>query len=337
MPNAGSCSFVLKCDPSHLQIAHPSLTLVPRFYLFGRKGFVIQRFVLKYFERVLVLLLVASLLIINSLIEQKFAFLSFYYLRIILAGFYGGRRFAVFSGLFTVSFVFFLQATQGMGMEPGLTQDAMLTLVPWAGFLILTGYVVGGLAEQRAARLADLKNAYLATLEVLTFHIESADRHQEGHSTRVAELSGAIGVELKLTENEIENLRIAALLHEVGTADQRLLRLLSRSVTDETLAVARALRGAAQIIAEYSHYYEIVGDDWDIEALPMAVPVKVLAVADAFETLQMATPVRPAFTRWSALEELEKGAGKTFAREAVRALRVVAGRPEATAPAKALK
>ena len=296
-----------------------------------------QQFLFRHFERALVLLLVASLLAINWVVEQKFAFLSFYYLPIILAGFYGGRRFAVVAGLFIASLVFFFQATQGLGMDPGLTQDALMLLIPWGGFLILTGYVVGGLAEQRAARLADLKNAYLATLEVLTFHIESADRHQQGHSTRVAELSGAIGVELKLTENEIENLRIAALLHEVGTADQRLLRLLSRSVTDETLAVARALRGAAQIIAEYSHYYEIVGDDWDIEALPMAVPVKVLAVADAFETLQMATPVRPAFTRWSALEELEKGAGKTFAREAVRALRVVAGRPEVTAPAKALK
>jgi len=296
-----------------------------------------QRFFFRNFERMLVLLLVASLLGINWLVEQKFAFLSFYYLPIILAGFYGGRRFAVVAGLFIASLVFFFQATQGLGMDAGLTQDALMVLIPWGGFLILTGYVVGGLAEQRATRLADLKNAYLATLEVLTFHIESAERHQEGHSTRVAELSGAIAVELKLTESEIENLRIAALLHEVGTADQRLLRLLSRSVTDETLAVARALRGAAQIIAEYSHYYEIVGDDWDIEALPMAVPVKVLAVADAFETLQMATPVRPAFTRWSALEELEKGAGKTFAREAVRALRVVAGRPEVTTPAKALK
>ena len=288
-----------------------------------------QQFVLKNFERILVLLLVASLLVINSLIEQKFAFLSFYYLPIILAGFYGGRRFAVVAGLFIVSLVFFLQATDGLGMEPGLTQEAMLILVPWGGFLILTGYVVGKLAEQRAARLLDLKNAYLATLEVLTFHIESAESNQEGHSTRVAELSAAMGAELKLSADELENLRIAALLHEVGTADQRLLKLLSRSVTDESVTVARALRGAAEIIAEYSHYYEIVGDDWDIEALPMAVTVKVLAVADAFETLQIATPVRPAFTRWSALEEIEKGAGRTFAREAVRALRVVAGRPEA--------
>src|SRR5437660_12692955 len=117
-----------------------------------------QQFFFRNFERMLVLLLVASLLGINWLVEQKFAFLSFYYLPIILAGFFGGRRFAVVSGLFIVSLVFFLQATQGMGMEAGLTQDAFLTLVPWAGFLILTGYVVGGLAEQRAARLADLKN-----------------------------------------------------------------------------------------------------------------------------------------------------------------------------------
>ena len=296
-----------------------------------------RQFVFKNFERILVLLLVASLLVINFLIEQKVAFLSFYYLPIILAGFFGGRRFAVVAGLFIASLVLFFQATQGLGMAEGLTQDSLMTLIPWAGFLILTGYVVGGLSEQRAARLTDLKNAYMATLEVLTVHIESTERHQEGHSTRVAQLAADMGEELRLSESELENLRIAALLHEVGTADQRLLRLLSRSVTDETVAMARALRGAAEIIAEYSHYYEIVGDDWDIEALPMAVTVKVLAVADAFETLQMATPVRPAFTRWSALEEVEKGAGRTFAREAVRALRVVAGRPEVAGPIKNLK
>ena len=287
-----------------------------------------KQFFFRYFERIFVILLVASLLGINYLIDEKFAFLSFYYLPIILAGFFGGRRFAVFAGVFVVALVFFFQMIEGLGMAAGLSEQALVTLIPWAGFLILTGYVVGGLAEQRASRLADLKNAYVATLEVLTFHIETTERHQQGHSNRVAELAVSIAHEMRLSETDIENLRIGALLHEVGTADQRLLKLLSRSVTDETLAVARGLRGAAEIIAEYAHYYEIVGDDWDIEALPIPLTVKVLAVADAFETLQMATPVRPAFTRWSALEEVEKGAGKTFAREAVRGLRVVAGRPE---------
>src|SRR5205807_367643 len=161
--------------------------------------------------------------------------------------------------------------------------DALLALGPWAGFLILTGYVVGTLAEQREARLGDVKNAYLATLELLTYHIESTERNQQGHSNRVADVAVAIGRELDLPEEEVENLRVAALLHEVGTRDQRLLRLLSRSVTDSTVAVARWMRGAAEIIGEYGHYYEIVGEDWDIEALPLPVTVKILAVADGHD------------------------------------------------------
>jgi response regulator RpfG family c-di-GMP phosphodiesterase len=255
----------------------------------------------------------------------------------ILAGFYGGRRFAVMAGVFVVGLVFYWQEMKGLDMLPGLYGDALLHLVPWAGFLILTGYVVGGLAEQRQARLAEVKNAYLATLELLTYHIESTERNQQGHSNRVSGVAVAIAHELGLPEDDAENLRVAALLHEVGTRDARLLRLLSRSVTDSSVTVARAMRGAAEIIGEYGHYYEIVGEDWDIEALPLPLTVKVLAVADAFETLQMATPVRPAFPKWSALEEVEKGAGKTFAKDAVRALRAVADRPEGAAAEPGLR
>ncbi len=290
-------------------------------------------FFFRHFERIFVLLLVFAMVAIHTFVDQKFAFLSFYYLPMILAGFYGGRRFAVLAGLFVVALVLFYQYVQGLDMLPGFYGDALLALVPWAGFLILTGYVVGTLAEQREARLGDVKNAYLATLELLTYHIESTERNQQGHSNRVADVAVAIGRELELPEEDVENLRVAALLHEVGTRDQRLLRLLSRSVTDSSVPVARWMRGAAEIVGEYGHYYEIVGEDWDIEALPLPATVKILAVADAFETLQMATPVRAAFPKWSALEEVEKGAGKTFAQDAVRALRSVAGRPEATGSA----
>jgi hypothetical protein len=283
----------------------------------------------RHFERLFVLVLVATMVGIHYWIDQKVAFLSFYYLPIILAGFYGGRRFAVIAGVFISGLVFFFQAIEGLEFLPGLGISALEQLVPWAGFLILTGYVVGSLAEQRAARLEEVKNAYMATLELLTFHIETTEGSQQGHSHRVAEVAVAIGKEMDLTVGELEDLKIAGLLHEVGTQDQRLLRLLSRSVTgSSSAAVAHAMRGAAEIIGEYSHYYEIVGEDWDIESLPLPIAVKVLAVADAFETLQMATPVRPAFPKWSALEEVEKGAGKTFARDAVRALRAVAGKPE---------
>src|SRR5438445_11855538 len=196
---------------------------------------------------------------IHLLVDQKFAFLSFYYLPLILAGFYGGRRFAVMAGVFVVALVFFYQYVQGLDMLPGFYGAALLALVPWAGFLILTGYVVGGLAEQREARLAEVKNAYMATLELLTYHIESAERNQQGHSNRVAEVAAAIGRELELTEVDVENLRVAALLHEVGTRDQRLLRLLSRSVTGSSVGVARAMRGGAQGLGGHGNLYETLG------------------------------------------------------------------------------
>jgi len=177
------CRFI-----PHFDAARLPTSLAPRSNLVQTRSLErAKQFFFRYFERIFVILLVASLLGINYLIDEKFAFLSFYYLPIILAGFFGGRRFAVFAGVFVVALVFFFQMIEGLGMEAGLTEQALVTLIPWAGFLILTGYVVGGLAEQRASRLADLKNAYVATLEVLTFHIETTEWHQQGHSNRVAD------------------------------------------------------------------------------------------------------------------------------------------------------
>src|SRR2546428_8741700 len=49
-------------------------------------------FFFRNFERVFVLILVGAMLGIHAVVEDKFAFLSFYYLPMILAGFYGGRR-----------------------------------------------------------------------------------------------------------------------------------------------------------------------------------------------------------------------------------------------------
>src|SRR2546428_10871796 len=127
-------------------------------------------------------------------------------------------------------------------MLPGCYGDALLALVPWAGFLILTGYVVGRLAEQREARLGDVKNAYLATLELLTYHIEATERNQQGHSNRVADVAVPIGRELDLPVEDGENLRFSALLDEVGTRGPRLARVSGRSGPDSTVAGEVLLR-----------------------------------------------------------------------------------------------
>jgi len=285
-------------------------------------------FVYRNFERVLVVGLVASLLLIHWFIDYKVAFLSFYYLPIIVAGFFLGRNAAVMGSVLIVVLVFFFQAVQGLEGEAGLSAPVMFTLIPWGGFLILTGYAVGSLAEQRQQRLDDLKNAYVAVLELLTFHLESTEKSHRGHSHRVAKLAILLGKEQGLRQEEIEDLRIAALLHEVGPRDPRLLRLLSEFPgAFRELPLAGSMRGAFDILQEYERYYDVVGDEWPIDHLSFAPGTKILAVADSFETLQMATPLRPAFAPWTAIDEIEKGAGKTFSADVVRALRKVSAAP----------
>ena len=288
-------------------------------------------FLYRNFERALVILLVVSMLGIHWLIDDKLAFLNFYFLPIIVAGFYAGRTTAVLAGVFLVGLVLFFQVVQGLGIPAGLRPDVLLTLIPWGGFLILTAWIIGLLSEQRQARLNDLKTAYLSIIEVLTFYLEATENQQQGHSHRVAALAEELGRGMLLREEELENVRIAALFHEVGYRDPRLLKLLSRAPRAlSELTTAMAMQGASEILYQYMHYYEVVGDVWPVDDLSFTEGVKILAVADAFETLRMPTPHRQSFEPWDAYEEIEKGVGRVFATDVVRVLKSVAlgNRPE---------
>lgn len=288
----------------------------------------VKWFLFEHFERVLVILLVASMLGIHWLVDYKVAFLSFYYLPIIAAGFFVGRSTAVLAAVLVVALVAFFQAVHGLQGPPGFNQGMLFTLIPWAGFLILTGYVVGALAEQRLAQLINAKHSYVTMLELLTFSLEAAERENRGHSHRVAVLSAKLAREVGLPDPEVENVRVAALLHEVGPQNPRLLQLVAQFPGRmKELPVAAAMRGASGLLDEYTRYYEVVGDDWPVDQLAIPIGVKVLAVADAFETLQMASPHRPAMAPWTAVEEIEKGAGRVFGADVVRALKRVAGPP----------
>lgn len=284
-----------------------------------------KRLVNRHFERLLVVLLVGSLLLIQQFIEYKLAFLSFYYLPVIAAGFLVGRRMAVWAALFVVLLVGFLQTFQGIVAAPGLGASAVFYLLPWGGFLILTGYAVGALAEQAQARTEDVRGTYLIMLELLSLHVDSSDRMRRGHSYRVGERAASLARELGLDGTRQEDLRVAGLLHEIGPRDPRLVGLMSELPPERDRKLT-SMRSALRLVDEYSRYHEVVSAGGAVDDSSMTTGAKVLAVADAYETLQTATPTRQAFASWTALEEIERGAGRTFASEVVKALRTVVSR-----------
>jgi hypothetical protein len=286
-------------------------------------------FLFRHFERILVSLLVVSLLLIHNFIDAKTAFLSFYYLPVIAAGFFLGWRPAVWAAVLVVGLVVFFQIHTGLDRDPGLHWDAAANLVPWGGFLILTAYVVGRLAEQRQSRTEELQKAYVTLLEVLTFNLESAEKRQRGHSYRVSRVAVRIARSMGLHEMEIEALRVAALLHEVGLAEGELSRLEGPFSNDRTtIPIVAAVQEALGILEDYQQFHEHVALEWPADRIRVSTAAKILAVADAFETLQMDTPSRSAFAPWHALEEIERGAGQAFDSQVVQALRRVASAPE---------
>lgn len=284
----------------------------------------VKWFIFRHFERLLVVSLVASLIGIHYFIDYKVAFLSFYYLPVIAAGFFLGRKAAVWSAVLVVALTIFFQLVVGLDGRDGFDLESALTLVPWGGFLILTGHIVGQLAGDRARQTDALSHAYVSLVELLSYHLESSERRQRGHSQRVARMAVRIAEVMGLPRQERETLRVAALLHEIGLEDPRLTRIVGDFAGGSPDTGSGALPGASTILEEYRDYHEWIGRDWPADRVRVSTATKVLAVADAFETLQTPTPNRPAFAPWNALEEIEKGAGNAFGSDVVKALRRVA-------------
>ncbi|HEX2439293.1 MAG TPA: HD domain-containing phosphohydrolase [Methylomirabilota bacterium] len=111
----------------------------------------LKSYFLGNFENLFVLMTLLSTVVVNYLVPAKLAFLNFYFLPIILAGYYLGRRSAVLGALLcallmTVYVVLFPEAFQ-VGGSP---LDVYTYIAAWAGFLILAGAVVGRLQEKLA-------------------------------------------------------------------------------------------------------------------------------------------------------------------------------------------
>ncbi len=111
----------------------------------------VKAYFLQYFEQTFVLLtlLVTALINYHPLITQKLAFLNFYFLPIILSGYYLGRRKAVMGAFFAVLMIVVYVYYEPEAFMAESTEGALYGhIIAWGSFLILAGAVVGGLHEK---------------------------------------------------------------------------------------------------------------------------------------------------------------------------------------------
>ena len=295
---------------------------------------VIKSFIFDHFELLLVFFMICAAEIVNFYLLSKISFLNFYYFPVLLAGYYVGKRHAIATSLASVFLIalFFLIWPEYM-TGSGTIRDTVVDLSVWAFFLILAGYLIGTLYEQKEKKVDELKLAYVGILEILSKYLESYDRYTKGHSVRVSKLATEIAISLHLPRNTIENIRVGSLLHDIGKVDVS-IDLIQKSAdltqTEKELINEHSSKGAellglvGNVLKEaiplvQAHHYSYL--DAEVGEVPMGA--RIIAVADSYDALVTDRPYRAAVTPWQAIAEINKESGKKFDPQVVDALKNV--------------
>jgi len=181
---------------------------------------------------------------------------------------------------------------------------------------------------------AQMREAYLATIQAMVAAIEARDPYTAGHSRRVARYTVATARALHLPEDQTERLEYAAWLHDVGklAVPDHILQKTGSLTPDEWDQMKRHPETGANILKQI----KVLGRDvdvilhhherWNGEGYPdymqgRAIPLgaRLIAIADAYEAMTSVRPYRAQpMTRDEAVGELEKCASSQFDPELVR-------------------
>ncbi len=165
------------------------------------------------------LFVIAGLL--NFVVSGQRMVLAFYALPTVVSAYLYGRRHATLTALASVLLVVLLTR-----VNPALLADSA-TLIPggrwtditvWGGTLIVTAYLMGTLYEHKDTQVNELRETYNGILMILR-HFVSKDKYTENHSYRVSVYAQKIALELRLDSQRVEDVRSAALLHDIGKLD----------------------------------------------------------------------------------------------------------------------
>ncbi|MGB8953386.1 MAG: HD domain-containing phosphohydrolase [Candidatus Aminicenantales bacterium] len=197
------------------------------------------------------------------------------------------------------------------------------TLISYEG--ILEDITVHKIAEKTLKQsLERLRKATGTIIDVMVLAVEARDPYTSGHQRRVADLARAIATEIQLSNNQIDGIRIAGVVHDMGKI----------SIPTEILTTPRKLTDAeynlvkthsqighdlikdvefpwpiAQMILQHHERIDGSGYPKGLKGDAILMEAKILAVADVVEAISSHRPYRPALGIEKALEEISQNRG----------------------------
>lgn len=195
------------------------------------------------------------------------------------------------------------------------------------------GVVIVDISERKRAEQAQ-KDLTLEIVEALSTTVETRDPYTAGHQRRVAEISAAIGEALGLDPFDVDGVRLAAHIHDIGKiavpaeilskptrltqAEFEIIKTHSRAGYEIVKGIAFPWPVAEMIL---QHHERLDGSGYPDGLLADAIlpGSRIIAVADVLEAMATHRPYRPARGVDAALAELSEGRGRRFDSEAVDA------------------
>lgn len=192
---------------------------------------------------------------------------------------------------------------------------------------------------QRALLYDQLRKQYFNTIHALVNVIEAKDKYTEGHSRRVSRFSVEIAVEMGYSNEELENIEIAGLLHDVGKVGihQSILTKQGKLSRDEYeiikqhpekgIQILKSIKLNAQIV-EGILYHHVRHDlkgyplNHNLQSLPEYAGI--IGVADAFDAITSERSYSKAETITDGLKELIRNRGTQFSPEIIDAFEKLA-------------
>ena len=195
---------------------------------------------------------------------------------------------------------------------------------------------------------AETRSAYVGAIRALAMALDARDPYTAGHSERVSAISVAIGRQMGLDEEQVDVLRLGALLHDIGKigVSDHVLRKPGALTPEEFEAIkqhpglgARILK-SVPFLARHVPIVELHHERPDGKGYPHGLTsdetpmlARIAHVADAFDAMTSARAYRPARGSAEALAELWSCAGTQFDAEVVQALAGVLPQISAATPA----
>jgi putative two-component system response regulator len=189
-----------------------------------------------------------------------------------------------------------------------------------------------------------LERLSLATLDALVNALEAKHAFFRGHAARVSHLAATIAAELGLDDEEIEAVRVAGRLHDIGMigVQDDLLAKPGRLTPDEHRQIEQHVPIGAQILAPLAHLAAVTAmvrahhERWDGQGYPdglagQAIPLggRILATVEVFDALATPRSYQETIGPERALEHMEGLVGTVLERRTFEALRAVIGRGQA--------